>query len=62
MVKVIEIYLDLAHDDLGRSALDKRVMSAMGRVPLTVVEKDAAGRAHLRELMPVQFGLLETVR
>ena len=29
---------------------------------LTVVEKDAAGQAHLRELMPVQFGLLETVR
>jgi hypothetical protein len=29
---------------------------------LTVVEKDAAGRAHLRELMSVQFGLLETVR
>jgi protein-L-isoaspartate(D-aspartate) O-methyltransferase len=29
---------------------------------LTVVEKDAAGRSHLRELMSVRFGLLETVR
>lgn len=29
---------------------------------LTVVDKDAAGRTHLRELMAVQFGLLETVR
>ena len=29
---------------------------------LTVVEKDAAGRARIQELMPVQFGLLETVR
>ena len=29
---------------------------------LTVVEKNPAGRTHLRELMPVQFGLLETVR
>jgi len=29
---------------------------------LTVVEKDAAGRTRIRQLMPVQFGLLETVR
>jgi protein-L-isoaspartate(D-aspartate) O-methyltransferase len=29
---------------------------------LTVVEKDGAGRAHLRDLMSVRFGLLETVR
>jgi protein-L-isoaspartate(D-aspartate) O-methyltransferase len=29
---------------------------------LTVVEKNPAGRTHLRELMSVQFGLLETVR
>ena len=29
---------------------------------LTVVEKDAAGRAHLQELMSVRFSLLETVR
>jgi protein-L-isoaspartate(D-aspartate) O-methyltransferase len=29
---------------------------------LTVVEKDAGGRARIQELMPVQFGLLETVR
>jgi protein-L-isoaspartate(D-aspartate) O-methyltransferase len=29
---------------------------------LTVVDKDAAGRTHLRELMSVRFGLLETVR
>ena len=29
---------------------------------LTVVDKDAAGRPHVRELMSVRFGLLETVR
>jgi protein-L-isoaspartate(D-aspartate) O-methyltransferase len=29
---------------------------------LTVVEKDAAGRIHLRERVSVRFGLLETVR
>jgi protein-L-isoaspartate(D-aspartate) O-methyltransferase len=29
---------------------------------LTVVEKDSTGRTHLRELMSVRFGLLETVR
>jgi protein-L-isoaspartate(D-aspartate) O-methyltransferase len=29
---------------------------------LTVVEKDSTGRPHLRELMSVRFGLLETVR
>lgn len=29
---------------------------------LTVVDKDAAGRTHARALMPVRFGLLETVR
>jgi protein-L-isoaspartate(D-aspartate) O-methyltransferase len=29
---------------------------------LTVVEKDAGGRARIQELMPVQFSLLETVR
>jgi len=29
---------------------------------LTVVERNAAGRTQIRELMPVQFGMLETVR
>ena len=29
---------------------------------LTVIEKDHAGRTHVRELMSVRFGLLETVR
>jgi protein-L-isoaspartate(D-aspartate) O-methyltransferase len=29
---------------------------------LTVVEKDVAGRTHVREVMSVRFGLLETVR
>ena len=32
------------------------------RQSLTVVDKDAAGRTLLRELMSVQFGMLETVR
>jgi protein-L-isoaspartate(D-aspartate) O-methyltransferase len=29
---------------------------------LTVVENDVAGRAEVREVMSVRFGLLETVR
>ncbi len=29
---------------------------------LAVVQRDEAGRTHVRELMSVQFGLLETVR
>jgi protein-L-isoaspartate(D-aspartate) O-methyltransferase len=33
-----------------------------GDQKLTVVEKDAGGRARIQELIPVQFSLLETVR
>jgi len=33
MVEVIEIYVQLAHQVLGKAALDERVLAAMGRVP-----------------------------
>ena len=33
MVEVIEIYVELAREDLGKMALDERVLAAMGRVP-----------------------------
>jgi protein-L-isoaspartate(D-aspartate) O-methyltransferase len=33
MVEVIGIYVDLATDELGKSALDERVLAAMGRIP-----------------------------
>jgi protein-L-isoaspartate(D-aspartate) O-methyltransferase len=33
MVEVIGIYADLARDELGKSALDERVLAAMARVP-----------------------------
>jgi protein-L-isoaspartate(D-aspartate) O-methyltransferase len=33
MVEVIGIYVDLAGDELGKWALDERVLAAMGRVP-----------------------------
>ena len=33
MVEVIGIYADLAGDELGKSALDERVLAAMGQVP-----------------------------
>ena len=33
MVEVIGIYVDLAGEELGKSALDQRVMAAIGRVP-----------------------------
>ena len=33
MIEVIGIYVDLAGDELGKPALDERVLTAMGRVP-----------------------------
>jgi protein-L-isoaspartate(D-aspartate) O-methyltransferase len=33
MVELIEIYVELAHQVLGKAALDERVLAAMGRVP-----------------------------
>ena len=33
MVEVITIYAELASEELGKAALDQRVMAAMGRVP-----------------------------
>jgi protein-L-isoaspartate(D-aspartate) O-methyltransferase len=33
MVEVIEIYVELAHQVLGKAALDERVLAAMARVP-----------------------------
>jgi protein-L-isoaspartate(D-aspartate) O-methyltransferase len=33
MVEVIEIYAELARQDLGKAALDERVLAAIGRVP-----------------------------
>ena len=33
MVEVIEIQVDLASEELGKAALDERVLAAMGKVP-----------------------------
>ncbi|RVK95009.1 protein-L-isoaspartate O-methyltransferase, partial [Sinorhizobium meliloti] len=33
MVEVVAIYADLASEELGKAALDERVMAAMLRVP-----------------------------
>ncbi|MER9664690.1 protein-L-isoaspartate O-methyltransferase, partial [Mesorhizobium sp. M0159] len=33
MVELIAIYTDLASEELGKAALDERVMAAMRRVP-----------------------------
>ena len=33
MIEVIGIHVDLAGDELGKPALDERVLTAMGRVP-----------------------------
>ena len=33
MVEVIAIHVDLTSEELGKAALDDRVMAAMGRVP-----------------------------
>jgi protein-L-isoaspartate(D-aspartate) O-methyltransferase len=60
MVEVIEIYLDLARDDLGRSALDERVMRAIGRVPRHAFVPLPVVR-HAYQDMPLPIGFNKTI-
>jgi protein-L-isoaspartate(D-aspartate) O-methyltransferase len=60
MVEVIGIYVDLAGDDLGRSALDERVLAAMGRVPRHAFVPLPLAR-HAYQDMPLPIGFDKTI-
>ena len=60
MVEVIAIYADLSSDELGKAALDERVMAAMLRVPRHLfVPAPAAPFAY--QDMPLPIGFDKTV-
>jgi protein-L-isoaspartate(D-aspartate) O-methyltransferase len=56
MVEVIGIYVDLAGDELGKPALDERVLTAMGRVPRhAFVPSPLAAHAYQDAALPIGF-------
>jgi len=56
MVEVIGIYVDLAGEELGRSSLDERVFTAMGRVPRhAFVPPPLAAHAYQDMALPIGF-------
>jgi protein-L-isoaspartate(D-aspartate) O-methyltransferase len=56
MVEVIGIYVDLAGEELGRSNLDERVLTAMGRVPRhAFVPTPLAAHAYQDTSLPIGF-------
>ncbi len=60
MVEVIGIYVDLASDELGKSALDQRVLAAMARVPRhAFVPLPLAPHAY--QDMPLPIGFDKTI-
>lgn len=60
MVEVVAIYADLASEELGKAALDERVMAAMLRVPRHLfVPAQAAPFAY--QDMPLPIGFDKTV-
>jgi len=60
MVEVVAIYADLASEELGKAALDERVMAAMLRVPRHLfVPASAAPLAY--QDMPLPIGFDKTV-
>jgi protein-L-isoaspartate(D-aspartate) O-methyltransferase len=56
MVEVIGIHIDLAGDELGKPALDERVLTAMGRVPRhAFVPSPLAIYAYQNAALPIGF-------
>ncbi len=56
MVEVVGIYVDLAADELGKPALDERVMAAMSRVPRhAFVPGPLASYAYHDSPLPIGF-------
>lgn len=60
MVEMIEIHVDLASEELGRAALDERVMAVMRQVPRHLfVPRPLA--AHAYQDMPLPIGFDKTI-
>jgi protein-L-isoaspartate(D-aspartate) O-methyltransferase len=56
MVEVIGIHVDLASDEIGRSALDPRLVEALGKVPRhRFVPLELAPHAYLDTPLPIGF-------
>lgn len=60
MVEVIEIYVELAHQDLGKTALDERVLAAVGRVPRHAFVPAPLARYAYAD-MPLPIGFDKTI-
>jgi len=60
MVEVIEIYVELAREELGKAALDERVLAAMGRVPRHAFVPAPLAR-HAYADMPLPIGFNKTI-
>jgi protein-L-isoaspartate(D-aspartate) O-methyltransferase len=60
MVEVIEIYVELARQDLGKASLDERVLAAMGRVPRHAFVPASLARYAYAD-MPVPIGFDKTI-
>jgi protein-L-isoaspartate(D-aspartate) O-methyltransferase len=60
MVEVIGIYVDLAGDELGKSALDQRVLAAMAEVPRHVFVPELLA-PHAYHDMPLPIGFDKTI-
>lgn len=57
MVELIGISTELASDELGKAALDERVMAAMARVPRHIfVPRELAPYAYENTSLPIGFG------
>lgn len=57
MVELIGISTELASDELGKAALDERVMAAMARVPRHIfVPRELARYAYENTPLPIGFG------
>jgi protein-L-isoaspartate(D-aspartate) O-methyltransferase len=56
MVEAIAIHVDLAEEELGKAALDKRIMAAMARVPRHLfVPAPVAPLAYMDTPLPIGF-------
>ena len=60
MVEVIEIHAELSSDELGKSALDERVLAAMQRVPRHRFVPDAVAPYAYQD-MPLPIGFDKTI-
>jgi protein-L-isoaspartate(D-aspartate) O-methyltransferase len=60
MVEVIEIYVELARQDLGKMALDERVLATMGKVPRHAFVPAPLARYAYAD-MPLPIGFDKTI-